>query len=134
VSAEEHGHAALAADARFSNLLATVACVVTSAQLRPIERRMTRMADAGVSPDETGRRFHRSGQYVEQVLRLARVPRASDGDPNPVEMSLRPIERRLLHWRDQGVEPNEVAAMFKRSPEHIERVLALVDYKQRRGA
>jgi hypothetical protein len=25
-----------------------------------------------------------------------------------------------------------VAAMFKRSPEHIERVLALVDYKQRR--
>ena len=93
---------------------------------------MTRMADSGLTPAETGRRFRRSGRYVEQVLRLARVPRRSDGQPNPVRVSLRPIERRLLRWRDQGVSADEVAAMFKRSPEHIERVLTLVDYKQRR--
>ena len=89
------------------------------------------MADAGVTPAETGSRFHRSGRYVEQVLRLARVPRTADGRPTPVGMSLRPLERRLLRWRDQGVDVGEVAAMFGRSPEHIERVLALVDYKER---
>jgi hypothetical protein len=93
---------------------------------------MTRMADSGLTPAETGRRFRRSGRYVEQVLRLARVPRRSDGEPMPVGVSLRPVERRLLRWRDQGVSADEVAAMFKRSPEHIERILALVDYKQRR--
>jgi hypothetical protein len=46
-------------------------------------------------------------------------------------VSLRPLERRLLRWRDQGVDAGEMAAMFGRSPEHVERVLALVDYKQR---
>lgn len=112
--------------------------VMTSTQLRPIERRMTRMAEAGLTPAETGRRFHRSGRYVEQVLRLARAPRTSGDDANratsanAVGASLRPVERRLLRWRDQGVDAGEVAAMFKRSPEHIERVLALADYKQRR--
>lgn len=105
---------------------------MTSTLLRPIERRMTSMADAGLTPAETGRRFRRSGRYVEQVLRLAQVPRTSDDQPNPVGASLRPLERRLLRWRDEGVDTDEVAAMFGRSPEHIERVLALVDYKQRR--
>jgi len=103
-------------------------------QLRPIERRMTSMADAGLTPDETGRRFHRSGRYVEQVLRLAQVPRSAADASSPVEMSLRPLERRLLRWRDEGVDTGEVAAMFGRSPEHIERVLALADYKQRRAS
>ena len=92
---------------------------------------MTRLADAGLTPAETGRRFHRSGRHVEQVLRLARVPRTANGQPHPVGVSLRPLERRLLRWRDQGVDAGEVAAMFGRSPEHVERVLALVDYKQR---
>jgi DNA-binding CsgD family transcriptional regulator len=105
--------------------------VVASVDLRPIERRMTSMADAGLTPAETGRRFHRSGRYVEQVLRLAQVPRKPVSQPNSLENSLRPLERRLLRWRDQGVDAGEVAAMFGRSPEHIERVLALVDYKQR---
>ncbi len=89
------------------------------------------MADAGLTPAETGRRFHRSGRYVEQVLRLARVPRSSAEQSTAVELPLRPLERRLLRWRAQGLDASEVAAMFRRSPDHIERVLALVDYKQR---
>ena len=105
---------------------------MTSTQLRPIERRMTRMAEAGLTPAETGRRFHRSERYVEQVLRLAQVPRTHDDQPNPVGAPLRPLERRLLRWRDEGVDSGDVAVMFGRTPEHIERVLALVEYKQRR--
>lgn len=90
------------------------------------------MAEAGLTPAETGRRFHRSERYVEQVLRLAQVPRTHDDHPNPVGVSLRPLERRLLRWRDEGVDAGDVAVMFGRTPEHIERVLALVEYKQRR--
>jgi hypothetical protein len=93
---------------------------------------MTSMAEAGLTPAETGRRFRRSERYVEQVLRLAQVPRAYDDQPHPVEAPLRPLERRLVRWRDEGVDAGEVAAMFGRTPEHIARVLALVDYKQRR--
>jgi hypothetical protein len=94
---------------------------------------MTSMAAAGVTPAETGRRFHRSDRYVEQVLRLAQMPRTTDARPSSVESDLRPLERRLLRWRDEGTDPGHVATMFGRTPEHIERVLALVDYKQRRA-
>ena len=89
------------------------------------------MAAAGLTPAETGRRLHRSGRYVEQVLRLAQVPRL-DAEPND-EMSLRPLERRLLQWRTDGADPREVGAMFGRTPEHIKRVLELIDYKQQRS-
>jgi DNA-binding CsgD family transcriptional regulator len=107
---------------------------VTEVPRRAIERRMTSMAAAGVTPAETGRRFHRSDRYVEQVLRLARIPRTTDARPSPAEHHLRPLERRLLRWRDEGTDAGEVATMFGRTPEHIERVLALVDYKQRRSS
>jgi len=107
---------------------------VTSAQLRPIERRITSMAAAGLTPAETGRRFHRSERYVEQVLRLAQVPRRLDPEPGVAGMSLRPLERRLLRWRDEGADPGDMATMFGRTPEHIERVLALVDYKRGRAS
>ena len=92
---------------------------------------MTSMAEAGVTPAETARRFRRSGRYVEQVLRLAQVPRTAEAQQS-ADAPLRPLERRLLRWRDEGVDSDEVAAMFRRTPEHIDRVLALADYKRRR--
>ena len=54
------------------------------------------------------------------------------------------VDTVLLDWRMPGaegidvirwglpVDAGEVAARFRRTPEHIERVLALVEYKQRR--
>jgi hypothetical protein len=96
--------------------------------LRPIERRVSRLADDGVLPAEIGRRFNRSEGYIEQVLVLAGVPgRAAP----PASPGLRPIERRLLRWREQGASPEELADRFRRGPGYIERVLALADYKQR---
>ena len=36
---------------------------------------------------------------------------------------LRPIERRLLDMRDQGMAVDEIADRMKRSPAHVERML-----------
>ena len=98
------------------------------AELRPLERRFSKLAADGVLPAEIGRRFNRSEDFVERVLVLANVPgRAA----RPRESGLRPLERRLMQWRDEGVSTNELADRFKRGPEHIERVLELAEYKQR---
>lgn len=105
---------------------------MTMAQLRPIERRITRLAASGLTPAETGRRFRRSGEYVQRVLELASLP-GRDGPRVTAAAGLRPLERRLLRWRDEGADPQEVAAKFRRSAEHIERVLALADYKRERA-
>ena len=38
--------------------------------------------------------------------------------------NLRPVERRILRMRNEGVEVAEIAARLKRSPAHVERVIA----------
>jgi DNA-binding CsgD family transcriptional regulator len=100
------------------------------AHLRPIERRVTRLAEDGVVPDEIGRRFNRSGEFIERVLEFASLPgRRAAQEHN----GLRPIERRLLWWREQGASPSELADRFRRGPVYIERVLEFADLKLEQG-
>lgn len=99
-------------------------------ELRPLERRMSKLAADGVVPAEIGRRFNRSERYVERVLELASLP---ERHASHAAVGLRPLERRLVRWRDQGVSALELADRFRRGPEHIERVLALADYKRQRS-
>jgi hypothetical protein len=100
------------------------------ADLRPLERRVSRLAAEGVVPAEIGRRFNRSENFVERVLVLASMP-GRNAPETPA--GLRPIERRLLRWRDQGVSTNDMADRFRRGPGYIERVLELAVYKQERS-
>ncbi len=37
--------------------------------------------------------------------------------------NLRPLERRMVAMRDQGMEIGEIARRFGRSPAHVERIL-----------
>ena len=100
------------------------------AHLRPLERRVTRLAEDGVVPDEIGRRFNRSGEFVERVLEFSNLPgrRAVH-----TRIGLRPIERRLLRWRADGASLPELADRFRRGPRYIERVLEFADLKLEQG-
>jgi hypothetical protein len=100
------------------------------ADLRPLERRVSKLAADGMVPAESGRRFNRSEKFVERVLVLADLPGRSAPEP---PTGLRPIERCLLRWRERGVSTFELADRFGRGPGHIEQVLELADYKQRRS-
>ena len=94
--------------------------------LRPLERRMVRLAEDGVVIAEIGRRFHRSPEFVKRVLQLAEVPREHSAVSGDV---LRPLERRVLRWRSQGMDYDDIAERFGRSPGHVARVEALAHYK-----
>ena len=94
--------------------------------LRPIERRVLKLAAGGMSDPEIAWRFRRSPGYVRQVRRLALVPR-SPGER--AAQTLRPLERRLLQWRDEGAEYPELAARFRRQPRTLERIEALARHK-----
>lgn len=96
----------------------------------PIERRMARLASEGVGNEEIARRFRKSPGFVHRVLALATVPRHGDGR---AEDQLRPVERRVLKWRENGASSSDIAARFRRQPRSIEQIERLARYKQSAG-
>lgn len=96
-------------------------------RLRPVERRVLRWAEAGLDDAEIGRRFGRGERWASQVRLLAGVPRR--GRTAPVAGVLRPIERRLLRWREQGSDHTDLSPRFRRSPEFLARVEEYARYK-----
>ncbi|MGH9022301.1 MAG: hypothetical protein ACRDV9_04245 [Acidimicrobiia bacterium] len=97
--------------------------------LRPIERRILKLAAAGVDETEIARRFRRSPRWVASITILAGLPRRPGCllQRNP----LRPIERRVLRWRNGGAAPSEIGVRFHRSAAFIQQVEALARYKLR---
>ena len=96
----------------------------------PMERRMVRLADEGLGDLEIARRFRRSPGFVRRVLELARVPRDGDGHRPG---GLRPVERRVLKWREDGASASDIAARFRRQPRSIEQIERMARYKQSAG-
>lgn len=95
--------------------------------LRPIERRMLKLANAGVSDVEIAWRFRRTPKNVRQVMVLSQLPREGDHRRSPG--GLRPIEGRVLRWRDEGANFTELGALFRRRPGFLEQVEQLARYK-----
>lgn len=98
-----------------------------SSQLRPVERRVLRLSESGLDDAEIARRFRRSPEWVERVRSLAALH--DFHGPSPQGDILRPLERRLLRWRDQGLSHEDLGPRFRRSPSFLARVEQLAHYK-----
>lgn len=96
------------------------------AALRPVERRVIRLAAAGIDDAEIGRRFNRSPGWATNVRRLAALDRAAG---TPRVDRLRPIERCVVRWRDRGTHPDELSARFHRSAPFLSRIEGYARYK-----
>jgi hypothetical protein len=95
--------------------------------LRPVERRVLRWAESGLDDAEIARRFGRGERWAAQVRFLAdldRPPLRAQRDDR-----LRPIERRVLRWREQGADHDQLSGRFRRSPEFLARVEEYANYK-----
>jgi hypothetical protein len=101
---------------------------VHTPMLRPLERRVLRLAEDGLDDSEIGRRFRRSPDWAARVRELAQVPHQGSGPRGDV---LRPLERRILRWRAAGVEHEELGPRFRRSPDFLRRVESLALYRLR---
>ena len=94
--------------------------------LRPLERRILRQVAAGDDLGEIGRRFRRSPEFVQRVIDLTDIERMAA--PPSAEV-LRPVERRVLRLRADGVDYDDLGARFRRSPGHVERIEQLAHMK-----
>ena len=108
---------------------------MTDAQrLRPIERRVLALKEAGVPDAEIARRFRRGRRFIEQVEGLARLDGRHADRRIRRPGALRPVERRILTLRDRGMSPEQLADRFRRSPDYVRRVERLARYKLRNAA
>jgi hypothetical protein len=97
--------------------------------LRPLERRVLALREAGVDREEIARRFRRSPEFIDRVIDMAHLPRHPSRASTPPRHALRPIERCLLRWQEEGESFDALAPRFKRSPAHLRRVAGLASYK-----
>ena len=103
----------------------------THMPLRPIERRVQRLKADGVPTDEIARRFRRAPETIERVDQMASM-RVGDGSAATGDV-LRPVERRILKWRADGVDHEVIGEMFRRSADFVRRVERFAKLKLRRS-
>jgi hypothetical protein len=87
----------------------------------------------GFDDREIGRRFRRSPAMIRRIVDLTEIPRhrPHSNAPSGTGAPLRPIEQRVLRWRDDGSDYIDIGRRFGRSAEHVQRVEALARYKLR---
>jgi hypothetical protein len=91
------------------------------------ERRVLRWVGTGLDDVEIGRRFGLGERWVAQVRFLAAVPRT--GRAAADSGGLRPIERHVLRWREQGSDYADLSGRFRRSPGFLARVEVYARYQ-----
>jgi IS30 family transposase len=101
--------------------------VVDEERLRPVERRIRTLVRHDVPVGDIAERFRRSPEFIHRVIELSEL--SSRTTQMPSSAQLRPIERRILRWRDDGASHAEIGPRFNRSPGFIQRVEHLARYK-----
>ncbi|MGQ0848781.1 MAG: hypothetical protein ACT4OP_06635 [Actinomycetota bacterium] len=99
-------------------------------RLRPIERRMLALHDQGMNPAEIARRFRRGPVFVSRVLSWTAIPRTGN---NRRQVGLRPVERRVLDLRAQGLSHAEVGRRFGRTAGYARRIEGLANLRSDLG-
>lgn len=89
--------------------------------LRAFERAVLALRDQGVGVREIARRFRRSPEHINRVIDYAHLPNRG-GPPRSSRSGLSPLERRVLYWRERGIDHDELAVRFRRSADHMRRV------------
>ncbi len=86
--------------------------------LRPLERRVLAMSEAGLDSTEIGRRLKRSPAHIERIIDWTDIPRSS---PAPQRYG-KALERRILALRAEGETYDRIAERFRQSSGFIARV------------
>jgi hypothetical protein len=98
--------------------------------LRPIERRVLALKASGQTTAEIARRFKRGEDHIERIIGWTDIPRQPR---NRRRDGLRPIERRVLALRNDGLSHEEIGARFRRDAEFARRVESIAQIRDDLG-
>ncbi len=98
--------------------------------LRPIERRVLALRARGQTTAEIARRFKRGEDHIERIIGWTTIPRRPREKPRE---GLRPVERRVLSLRSDGLSYEEIGARFRRDADFAKRVENLAQMRSQLG-
>jgi DNA-binding CsgD family transcriptional regulator len=98
-------------------------------KLRPLARTVTKLERDGMPIEEIAWRLRRSPGHIVRVLEWSQLSRPQVLLSSGADPVLRPIERRVLRARSEGVDRAETAARLRRSPQHIANIERYADAK-----
>lgn len=93
--------------------------------LRPIERRVLALRDEGFDVADIARRFRRGEAHVERIISWTQIPRRG----RLVSPGFRPIERRVMEMRSQGLSYDEIGSKFGRNAGYARRIEGLAQIR-----
>jgi DNA-binding CsgD family transcriptional regulator len=99
---------------------------VSNEKLRPVERRLVAMRDAGYDVEDIASRLNRSPEHVTRMLAWIEIPR---NGPAP-RRAAAARESRVLALRAQGQSHEEIGARFKRSARYIRQLEGMAHYRR----
>jgi hypothetical protein len=94
--------------------------------LRAVERCVLNRLRAGGDPAQIGRMFNRGPQFASRVVSWSAL---HDHPSEQVHTGLSPLERRVLRWRNDGLDHDEIGRRFRRGSQHIAQVERLARWK-----
>jgi hypothetical protein len=98
--------------------------------LRPIERRVLALKASGQTTAEIARRFKRGEDHIERIIGWTDIPR----EPRERRRDgLRPVERRVLSLRNDGLSHEEIGVLFRRDAEFARRVESIAQMRDELG-
>lgn len=87
--------------------------------LRPIERRVLALRDQGLGTEEIARRLRRGEAHVARIIAWTSIPRTG----RAIQPSgFRPIERRIIDMRANGLSYEEIGSRFRRDADYVHRI------------
>lgn len=98
--------------------------------LRPIERRVLALKASGQTTAEIARRFKRGEDHIERIIGWTDIPRRPRDKPRD---GLRPVERRVLSLRSDGLSHEEIGVLFRRDAEFARRVETIARMRDELG-
>ncbi len=94
--------------------------------LRPLERRVLAMRDAGHGIDAIAEAFRRTPDHIRRIIAWTDSPRSGP----PERRYPRALESRVLALRGDGESHEQIAERFGASPGFIKRIEGLAHYRR----
>jgi DNA-binding CsgD family transcriptional regulator len=98
-------------------------------ELRPIERVVMRLREAGATPAEIGKRVGKKPGTVNRIVKM--VAYREDGMPprTPSDNPLRPVERVVMRLRGDGETYSQIGNRLALSGRRVQLIERLAEFK-----